>query len=79
MKEEIFDFRTHQYRLKGTKVLLCWWCGRRLYPNSIIKIRDDSGYIVRMHKFCAEHRDLVKAQGIDDLEDWKGTGRWQWL
>ena len=78
MNEEIFDFRIHQYRLKGTKILLCWWCGRRLYPKSMVKVWDeDNGHFVRMHKSCAEHRDLVKVQGIEDLEDWKGTGRWR--
>jgi len=42
-----------------------------------IIIEKRNGHFVRMHKSCAEHRDLVKVQGIEDLEDWKGTGRWR--
>jgi len=50
--------------MRRTKILLCWWCGRKLWGNKVT-LKNVEGHICRMHKICAEHMDIVKAQGCE--------------
>jgi len=62
--EEIYDFRIRQCRLKGTKIIICWWCGRKIWGNKVTVKRVD-GHNRRMHKICVKRMDVVKAQGCE--------------
>lgn len=59
LDKEIYDFRIRQYRLKKSKIILCWWCGRKLWGNNVT-LKEVDGHMRRMHKFCAEHMEIVK-------------------